>query len=174
MAFDLEESRKKHNKKSLETARTKFQSNETVPKLHRVWMANLADCGYRHGMSFSSKELGMAKSLIKTFQGGSVPVLEFVEFAIHNWESLRAKITWGQGKKSRLGEYPTFTELFYTRVDILNSMEDINQKEITADKEADEFITITRPEDMPEDYPEREMWLARLEAFGKIEIHKEP
>jgi len=154
-------------KKKLER---KFDTRETppsVPDLEVYWRTLMTMYDYRQNLTFGKQELGNLRTLRKEVEGTGVQIQHFLEYCIANWKILRAKITWENKEKSKLGEAPSFRTIFFCRHDILEIM----QQNGGAKREEKKTRTYTRPEDLPAMLPARYDQLADLiRKVGSVTI----
>lgn len=126
------------------------------------WRALLIDNGYEFfpQMSFSKKERGMLKNLLKCL---GLTTWQLLKYAVENWEELKPKIKWSDYGKTRLPQSPTFMNIYYAKEDILIVMDKGN-------KGRTDVITISKPSDIPMNHPERDKYIERLKKNGEFKI----
>jgi hypothetical protein len=145
----------------------RIESIPTVPDLQAYWKTLLTMYDYHQNLTFGKQELGNMRTLIKEVTGAGVKAHNFLEYCVQNWRTLRAKITWENKEKSRLGETPSFRTIFFCRHDILEVM----RQNGGAKKEEKKTHTYTRAEDLPAMHPARREQMAdMIRKLGSVTI----
>ncbi len=133
------------------------------------WRALLTESRYKSlaQVKFTSKEEGMLGNLIKEL---GLKAWQLLEYGLLNWEQLKKEITWAGSRNSLLQKFPSFERIYSARRDVLMVMDKENKLGIEKKGEKEEMIIVTKPEDIPDNYPDRKSWLKKLNKWGSFQL----
>lgn len=148
-------------------AKEKLNLSGKVHVAQQFWLTLLSHYGVGGLLSFTAKETGMMKALLKQLIEVNIPPGEFLEFTVVNWDQIRRQLTWPDNpKKFRLAEKPFFQELIFNKNDIIRLWYSRGSLGGPIQPKKQEY-TYTRLEDIPKTHPNYAKLVQQIEINGK-------
>lgn len=164
--------KKQYAERMVKKLMERLSKKPSVPAAIEFWKA-MCVLNDVKSVSLSKQEAGNMKTLIKWLDDMSVRVDTFLSYALDNWAELRKEIVWSDSKKSRLGKYPFFKEVFYNREDILTHLLSGDVKTIAERDEADEWVTVTQLENLPTELYNYDSLATQIKVLGVAKVPRE-